>query len=282
MFEGANVRNTLLINSIRKFLDTSSNMVTKYQDKFNLKLNIGYVETANNSADVISKNMKNPVELCNAPIYRNGPGFSIKELKDRTILKFRTGKSPEFNAKKLMSLANQTENLKLAMKKIEEKQSEMAHVVTRARKKEEGNRMKKLLLVPDKSGMNHVGKMQKYQWKDVVELFLRGSDQICSLNYATKYDMDISTKIQHFYGHYYSLKSLLTVFFLLVRRLATNQTPVGERIIDGKRTLMMEAIALMYRTSQRNNPVGTEVEESFKHELLNCSAILPRLNTLLQ
>ena len=70
-------------------------------------------------------------------MYRNGLEFSIAEMEGRAVLKYRTGKTPEFNAKKLMGLANQTENLETVMKKVEQNVEGVANVVTRSGKKKD-------------------------------------------------------------------------------------------------------------------------------------------------
>ena len=113
MAEGANIKNTLLVNAARRFHQTSVDLVEKYKEKLTVKLNVGYVNSESNSVDLVSKYMRNSVKICNSRKYRNGPELSVLEMNQRTVLEYRTGQVPVFNAAKLMALANQMGNLKM-------------------------------------------------------------------------------------------------------------------------------------------------------------------------
>ena len=136
MAEGANIKNTLLVNAARRFHQTSVDLVEKYKEKLEVKLNVGYVNSESNSADLVSKYMWNSVEICNSRKYRNGPELSVLEMDQRTVLKYRTGQASEFNTTTLMALANQMGNLKMGSKGTEEGIEDVAHVVTRSGGKE--------------------------------------------------------------------------------------------------------------------------------------------------
>ena len=180
-----------------------------------IKLNVGYVNSERNSADLVSKYMKNSVEICNGRKYRNSPELSVLEMRRRTVLKYRTGQASEFNAIRFMALANQTGSLE--MMKPEEKVEDVAYVVKRSTSKGDKS-TKRVILVEKKAGKTFVGKLSKFQWKDAVGFFLRGNDQLVSLHFKPRFRLDLGDRMEHLNAHFYSFKSLVTVFFLYARR----------------------------------------------------------------
>ena len=88
--------------------------------------------------------------------------MSVIEMDQRTVLKYRTGQVSEFNATKLMALANQMGNLKMGSKGTEEGIEDVAHVVTRSGGKENEGR-KRIIVIENKAGKPFVGRLSKFQ-----------------------------------------------------------------------------------------------------------------------
>ena len=99
--------NTLMVNCSCKFYQTFQELVEGCDGAFQADLGVGYIESSRNSADSISKYVRNPVQVYNSRIYRYGPELSEKEMHDRIVIWYN-----KFDGKKLLKLAHQEENLK--------------------------------------------------------------------------------------------------------------------------------------------------------------------------
>ena len=200
--------------------------------------------------------------------------MSVLEMNQRTVLEYRTGQVPEFNATKLMALANQMGNLKMGSKGTEEGIEDVAHVVTRSGGKENEG-MNRIIVIENKAGKHFVGRLSKFQWKDAIGFFLKGNDQVVSLHFQTRFKMNLGGRMDHLYAHFYSFKALLTVFFLFARMQAIQEVSIGERIIESKGSLLTEGICMLFRATQAKHPPS--VKYAFVHKSLDVMILKPRL-----
>ena len=93
-----------MVNCSLKFCQTSQELVEGCDGAFQADLGVGYIESSRNSADSISKYVRNPVQVYNSRIYRYGPELSEKEMHDRIVIWYNKCSEPVFNGKKLLKL----------------------------------------------------------------------------------------------------------------------------------------------------------------------------------
>ena len=216
LHEGAKLSNTMLVNISRKFYQSSKSIVNKVG--YETKMNVGYVESSLNSADLISKFMRNSVEKCNSALYRNGPPLSVSELEERTVIKYIGGHEPVFDANKLLALANQEKNM---ARNLRENVNENV-MMTRAQYKQwnEAAKEKSPNISVGTKGfvpLGLFGNFKLLEIKNNIKIALNKRSNVLGKGFESKLTLDLSDKMNHWTAHFYSFESVTTLFWLIVR-----------------------------------------------------------------
>ena len=253
--------NTLMVNCSRKFYQTSQELVEGCDGAFQADLGVGYIESSRNSADSISKYVKNPVQVCNSRIYRYGPELSEKEMQDRIVIWYVKGSEPVFDGKKLLRLAHQEENLK---KKQVRSNEEGVMVTTRQMERKE----KRKSLMEKKIGI--------FNPKEFIKRVLKCKEQWLSLGYKAGVFVDIKDKVQQSYAKFYTIQALITFHWCVARLKGLQDKGLASRREISAVETFREAVCQMFELSQMvYKPV---VDGSEYNPGLRLHIIRPRLS----
>ena len=274
LHEGAKLSNTMLVNISRKFYQSSKSIVNKVG--YETKMNVGYVESSLNSADLISKFMRNSVEKCNSALYRNGPQLSIAELEERTVIEYIGGHEPVFDANKLMALANQEKNM---ARNLRENVNENV-MMTRAQYKQwnEAAKEKSPNISVGTKGfvpLGLFGDFKLLEIKNNIKIALNKRSNVLGKGFESKLTLDLADKMNHWTAHFYSFESVTTLFWLIVRMSHVANESQPEPVEACFDSTLNEALCLMFRTTQ--NLYKPDSGEGCFDENLKLTVVKPRI-----
>ena len=264
-----------MVNISRKFYYTSQRLVEGCGGLFQANLGVGYIESEINAADAISKYSKSAIDVCNSKLYRHGANLSIKEMEDRVVIVYQNGEEPTFNGERLLKLANQEENVKKLRTKPKIEDKEEVFITTRAQSKAKKG-------VPDKNKSENkinccnTKKFPQTQVKNLIKKLIRYREEFVTMGYKTPKLINVSDRMNQLYGKFYTIESLITFFYYLVRMEKSRSIKMGERSLDSFVSVFQEAMIQMFRNAQRAYPPN--VEGSTFNEDLQLHIVQQRLD----
>ena len=208
--------------------------------------------------------MKNSVGKCNTKLYRQGPCLSIEDMKSRTVLQYRKGENPTFNARKLLMLANQ---LKDGQNKSMLRES--IYFTTRKEKTElekiKGDMSQSHTIINNK-------KNGRFNAKSGVISTLKNRNQILTKEFRSVLKFETG-RLLTILSRFYSFGAVITVFWYVSRMLELKKQidTFGRTFIE----TLQEAICILFREAQKLHPPACK--EMHVDESLRVLVITPRL-----